>query len=64
MTEILEMPVNHRPRRYGQTKYGIHNRLWVGLMDTMAVRWMQTRMVYPEVKTSSLSKGRKDVHIH
>jgi len=61
---ILEMPVNHRPRRYGQTKYGIHNRLWVGLMDTLAVRWMQTRMVYPEVKTSSLSKGRKDVHIH
>ena len=52
---MLEMPVNHRPRRYGQTKYGIHNRLWVGLMDTLAVRWMQTRMVYPEIKTSSLN---------
>jgi len=61
---ILEMPVNHRPREYGHTKYGIHNRLWIGLMDTLAVRWMQTRMVYPEVKTSSLSKGREDVHIH
>ena len=52
---IVEMPVRHRPRAHGQTKYGIHNRLWVGLMDTLAVRWMQTRMVYPKVKTSSLN---------
>lgn len=53
--KILEMPVNHRPRVHGQTKYGIGNRLWVGLMDTLAVRWMQARMVYPEVKNSSLN---------
>lgn len=56
-SRIVEMPVRHRPREYGQTKYGIHNRLWVGLMDTLAVRWMQTRMVYPKVKTSSLNSG-------
>ncbi len=58
---IVEMPVNHRPRRYGQTKYGIHNRLWAGLIDTLAVRWMQTRMVYPEVRRSSLSEGGKKI---
>jgi hypothetical protein len=58
---IVEMPVNHRSRRYGQTKYGIHNRLWVGLVDTLAVRWMQTRMVYPEVRRSSLSEGGKKI---
>ena len=56
-SRIVEMPVRHRPRAYGQTKYGIHNRLWVGLIDTLAVRWMQTRMVYPKVKTSSLNSG-------
>jgi dolichol-phosphate mannosyltransferase len=46
---IAERPVNHRPRERGQTKYGIHNRLWVGLVDTLAVCWMQRRLVFPEV---------------
>lgn len=50
---IIEVPVNHRPRIHGYTKYGIHNRLWVGIMDTLAVRWMQKRMVYPKIKSSS-----------
>jgi glycosyltransferase involved in cell wall biosynthesis len=47
---ILEVPVNHRPRQRGVTKYGISNRLWVGLADTLAVRWMQSRLVFPKVK--------------
>lgn len=56
-SKIVEMPVHHRPRKYGLTKYGIQNRLWVGIIDTLAVRWMQSRIVYPEVKSSSLDKG-------
>jgi dolichol-phosphate mannosyltransferase len=56
-SKIVEMPVRHRPRQYGLTKYGISDRLWVGLMDTLAVRWMKTRMVFPEVKHSSLDEG-------
>ena len=55
-SKILEAPVNHRPRISGQTKYGIHNRLWVGLADTLAVRWMQHRMVFPQIATSSTLK--------
>ena len=47
---ITEMAVNHRPRTKGKTKYGIHNRLWVGLADTFAVRWMRWRMVFPRVR--------------
>jgi len=58
-SRIVEMPVRHRPRECGQTKYGIHNRLWVGLIDTLVVRWMQTRMVYPQVKETSLNTGGK-----
>ncbi|HEX2252621.1 MAG TPA: glycosyltransferase family 2 protein [Thermoanaerobaculia bacterium] len=42
---IAEMPVNHRPRRYGKTKYGINNRLWRGIADLLAVRWMQSRWI-------------------
>ena len=47
---IIEVPVNHRPRERGKTKYGIQNRLWVGLADTLAVCWMQSRMVFPKVR--------------
>jgi len=40
---VVEVPVAHRPRRYGTSKYGIGNRLFVGLVDVFAVRWMQRR---------------------
>ncbi len=40
---VTELPVNHRPRQHGESKYGIGNRLWVGLADVFAVRWMQRR---------------------
>lgn len=55
---IVEMPVGHRSRRHGQTKYGIHNRLWVGILDTLAVRWMQSRVVYPETRISSIKQTK------
>jgi glycosyltransferase involved in cell wall biosynthesis len=42
---VTEVPVNHRPRLYGQAKYGIGNRLWRGLADLFAVRWMQKRWI-------------------
>jgi len=54
-SQIIEMPVNHRPRAFGVTKYGIQNRLWVGIVDTLAVRWMKSRMVAADIRrTSSL----------
>jgi glycosyltransferase involved in cell wall biosynthesis len=40
---VIELPVSHRPRRHGRSKYGIANRLFVGLADVLAVRWMQSR---------------------
>lgn len=42
---VTEVPVSHRPRRFGTTKYGVHNRLWKALADLMAVRWMQRRWI-------------------
>ncbi len=42
---VREVPVGHRARRYGQAKYGIGNRLWRGLADLFAVRWMQSRRI-------------------
>lgn len=40
---IDEIPVNHRPRAGGKSKYGINNRLWSGLRDIFGVRWLLTR---------------------
>jgi glycosyltransferase involved in cell wall biosynthesis len=42
---IQEIPVCHRPRLRGVSKYGIHNRLWRALADLFAVRWMQRRWI-------------------
>lgn len=42
---VTELPVRHRPRRHGRSKYGIANRLFVGLADVFAVRWMQKRQL-------------------
>jgi dolichol-phosphate mannosyltransferase len=40
---VVEMPVHHRPRNAGQTKYGITNRAWPAFFDCLAVRWMHRR---------------------
>lgn len=44
---IREVPVNHRPRKHGVSKYSINNRLWRGLHDLVGVRWLQKRWVDP-----------------
>jgi dolichol-phosphate mannosyltransferase len=40
---VLELPVNHRARRFGVSNYGIRNRALVAFEDLLAVRWMQDR---------------------
>jgi glycosyltransferase involved in cell wall biosynthesis len=50
---IEEIPVKHHPRTRGKTKYGVLNRLFVGLRDIFAVRWMQDRHVGYTIKAQS-----------
>jgi len=40
---VRNVPVRHRPRRSGRSKYGVHNRLWVGLVDLAGVLWLARR---------------------
>lgn len=42
---ITEMPVNHRPRVAGVSKYGFGNRALRATMDMFAVRWLLSRQV-------------------
>lgn len=43
---VTEVPVRHHPRIYGASKYGIRDRLFSGLYDLFAVRWMQRRCLH------------------
>lgn len=45
---VTELPVNHRPRLRGVSKYGVHNRLWRGIRDCFGVRWFVARAVPAE----------------
>lgn len=40
---VAEMMVNHRPRRFGRSKFGIRNRAFVAFVDLLAIRWMLAR---------------------
>ena len=46
---VLEVPVNHRPRRFGKSKYGISNRALHAFIDLLAVRWMKDRHLRYEI---------------
>jgi dolichol-phosphate mannosyltransferase len=40
---VVSVPVNHRERTRGTSKYGLHNRLWVGIVDLFGVMWLIRR---------------------
>ncbi len=53
--KVIEIPVSHRARRHGESKYGVWNRLFRGLADLKAVKWMlERRMTY---KASRVGAG-------
>ena len=42
---IGEIPVNHRPRRFGRSKYTIARRAWRGIWDLIGVSWLLRRNI-------------------
>lgn len=40
---VVSVEVNHRARERGQSKYGLFNRLWVGIVDLVGVMWLIAR---------------------
>jgi dolichol-phosphate mannosyltransferase len=40
---VIEVPVNHRPRRFGHSKYGLGNRALRATVDMFGVRWLLSR---------------------
>jgi dolichol-phosphate mannosyltransferase len=46
---VVEVPVRHRPRRFGQSHYGMRNRAWRAFVDMLGVRWMGSRRLRYEI---------------
>jgi dolichol-phosphate mannosyltransferase len=44
---VRSVPVNHRPRQRGVSKYGIFDRLGVGIVDLLGVMWLKRRALPP-----------------
>ena len=44
---VRSVPVNHRPRERGVSKYGVLDRLWVGIADLFGVMWLRRRASRP-----------------
>jgi dolichol-phosphate mannosyltransferase len=40
---VISVPVGHRARLRGTSKYGMLNRLWVGIVDIFGVMWLRSR---------------------
>ncbi|MDV7340438.1 glycosyltransferase family 2 protein [Terasakiella sp. A23] len=46
---VQSVKVNHRARERGVSKYGMWNRLWVGIVDIMGLKWLQARGKVPVI---------------
>jgi len=47
---LVEIPVNHRPRRFGQSKYGLGNRALRATIDMFGVRWLLSRQLNYKIR--------------
>jgi glycosyltransferase involved in cell wall biosynthesis len=48
--KIAEIPVNHRPRQHGSSKYTFGNRALRATIDMFGVRWLLGRQIKFEIK--------------
>jgi len=49
--EVIEVPVNHRARTKGVSKYSTRNRLIQPFLDLLAVRWMKDKKLRYQIRT-------------
>jgi dolichol-phosphate mannosyltransferase len=47
---LVEIPVNHRLRRFGQSKYGLSNRALRATIDMFGVRWLLSRRLNYKIR--------------
>jgi dolichol-phosphate mannosyltransferase len=47
---LIEVPVNHRPRRFGESKYSLGNRALRATIDMFGVRWLLSRRLNYKIR--------------
>lgn len=50
---VIEIPVSHKEREFGNSKYGIMNRVFVGLIDAFVVSWIKKRQIKYKIQNSN-----------
>src|SRR5947199_9122644 len=50
---LVEIPVNHRPRQFGESKYGLGNRALRATIDMFGVRWLLSRRLNYKLREPS-----------
>lgn len=48
---VVEVPVGHRERIAGSSKYGVLNRLFVSLMDAIVIGWLRRRAIQYRIRS-------------
>ncbi len=51
--KIVEIPVNHRPRIHGESKYKFGSRVFKATADMFAVRWLLSRQLKFRIRSES-----------
>lgn len=53
---LVEIPVNHRPRKFGESKYGLGNRALRATTDMFGVRWLLSRRLSYKARPGPLDQ--------
>lgn len=48
--QVIEIPIAHHPRKFGESKYNTWNRMWRAFVDLLAVKWMKSRHIRYEIE--------------
>jgi len=61
---VEQVPVHHRPRQFGRSKFGVSNRAVPAFMDLLAVLWMMRRRLRYRIVEQLDPAGRGPAHAH
>jgi dolichol-phosphate mannosyltransferase len=50
---VTEVPVNHRPRIHGVSKYGFGNRALRATTDMLGIRWLNSRRARYQIRDNA-----------
>jgi glycosyltransferase involved in cell wall biosynthesis len=55
--QLVEVPVHHRARQHGSSKYNFGNRAWRATIDMFGVRWLLSRQIKIKMKQPGKTNG-------